>query len=1123
MELKNLHFFDKEGYEMNFSFNDERNCWEGNVFLSPVSLGLYSSTTIFVLEEVEIPIDYGTYEKRLKTDETESVFVFPRQTSNGGSSVTFMWDPLNAYVDEFFMFTFDSSYVPSKQSALTYSYNNGPECETLLVNRFETYEVPLDDDSVDPSERASRRALPIHVAFSSPAKYDENTYKRTLIMSYDGVEIARITYFAESIEEDERLRIWNYNLGYNISDDDTIIFKNSDIEEPNPNYVLLNEKRKELLIEGHNIYPFVGSYKGLLGAIKFFGYNNLNLVEFWKCIDPDDDNFGQFVMSPKYVLSNQDVTFVKDSTIEFPNSSYRKGNKLAFTYTINTPTEDVDLYELPYTKEEFDYTISEVLIKLYALKKKLNKEFMPSTSKIIDIIGEGSYFGIQLIKNNFSYSTIEQEREPIKLSISCYPDNRIKISEDNYFNNYILENKSTGHVEDVSILNNMKDMSLQNLNPDEPLVKTFDVNSLNLSESEKCELYKSYHKELTHTFTKSEDVVDNDLYKVKCCVPHDIISLSDDDYVTKLGTDISAKIVLTNSTFKDITFNDLPYPFKYIGTQFNQINTLTDFIYDWESVTYNSDTSQHKIYLKWTVSFAENQIDEDYHDNARRKYYESLQERYEYTGNPMLNNEYKCRWDWTPRIEGEYNNFVKPTTRRKQFKAIKYGEISEMNSVLFELPYVGYYDVNLTIYKEVTSHNTGVDRTGVETIIYDSKDFKKYIKVEPHNLDIRGFYYDSRDYNVDNEGIDEIEEGILKTLNYYTYLAQHDTDKLKYKHKGFGGYDLQMVLDPKRNLVDENKFFYKINDGPFARQNFKFGDYLIQDGEFIIDNIDKDVVRLIPTLKTTKYIRNGVDVRPYTWIYLTFDYSKIVHRCNPLWTLKNNTTGKVTRYIGKYFTCLLRDEGEYTVSLKMCDEFGNEYSVDRNIIVVDKMSNHKLYTPFMKEYRTYKEYEDWKSEIQMAALMDNGIDETDDGDYMFSFNSLNEYDYDEFIHCLNREKPQHTRPVEDITGRLTIKPGYGIGWGYEVPFEIGHFDTLNIELEYDIPSDDNLVLIIAQTPEKYSEHRITSKSTEIKVSDIKGIDLSNISYIIFFNMNDVNSDNRVEINLINNIYFSYNL
>ena len=39
-----------------------------------------------------------------------------------------------------------------------------------------------------------------------------------------------------------------------------------------------------------------------------------------------------------------------------------------------------------------DYSPDEVLIKLYGLKKKLQKDYLPLQAKIVDITGEGDYF-----------------------------------------------------------------------------------------------------------------------------------------------------------------------------------------------------------------------------------------------------------------------------------------------------------------------------------------------------------------------------------------------------------------------------------------------------------------------------------------------------------------------------------------------------------------------------------------------------------------------------------------------------------------------------------------------------------------------------------------------------------
>jgi hypothetical protein len=71
------------------------------------------------------------------------------------------------------------------------------------------------------------------------------------------------------------------NLGRAFNNEDSIILRNHDPKEPLPNYEEINEKRKELLLAGEEIFPYIGSYKGLINALKFFGYQDLRIKEYW--------------------------------------------------------------------------------------------------------------------------------------------------------------------------------------------------------------------------------------------------------------------------------------------------------------------------------------------------------------------------------------------------------------------------------------------------------------------------------------------------------------------------------------------------------------------------------------------------------------------------------------------------------------------------------------------------------------------------------------------------------------------------------------------------------------------------------------------------------------------------
>ena len=308
MVVRNLEFFDKDGYNLNLNWNEEKQIWEGNIFFPRVSVGLYENTTIYVIEYT------GSDSDGYDSDYTNDIYSYPI----GDGNISFQWDAANSFVDEFFMFDFDENYELKDTSSLIYTPYDGPVCETLIINRFENYIVPLLNDSTN-SDIEQDDLLEVHIAFKADEKSAETTYKRTLVLSYeneyDSYEIARITFFAETIEEDERLKIWNDNLGYNLKPEDTIIFKQSDMHEYMPDYELLNEKRKELMLEGHNIYPYIGGYKAIINAIKFFGYDNLNIVEYWRNINTYDSEYGKIYRTYVYNLKDRKTLTTKRKPI----------------------------------------------------------------------------------------------------------------------------------------------------------------------------------------------------------------------------------------------------------------------------------------------------------------------------------------------------------------------------------------------------------------------------------------------------------------------------------------------------------------------------------------------------------------------------------------------------------------------------------------------------------------------------------------------------------------------------------------------------------------------------------------------------------------------------------------
>ena len=949
MNIRNLYFFDSNGYNLNFDWNkpdvassilsDNKNyptdeskdealrkagCyWVGYIYLPKVSVGLYTNTTIYVLEEVN-----GSYS-------------FPIGNSN--EKIVFRWDSLNKFVDEFFMFNFDENYIIKETSALIYTPNDGPDCNTLIINRFDEYEIPLETTS-------SSKALPIHIAFMANEKYDATTYNRTLIMSYNNNIIAKIKFFTETVEEDERLKIWNANLGYNITPEDEMIFYKSDIKEYMPDYKLLNEKRKELMMEGSNIYPFIGSYKAIINAIKFFGYENLNIIEFWRNVNPDDENFGKIYHSSKYSLKHRETLRIGTRNIVLPNKDYKKMNALALVYSINKITGNVDDWELPTVKEQFTYTIEEALIKLFALRKKLNKEFMPGTSRIIDIIGEANYFGIHGLMKISEEQAVSIEEKNFSLNFDSVPGKFIHITDNEYFNRYIKLRKYQNMSEPESAVNNLLLSDVFQLNVNELMGSQYSYDNIpqntiiSSTNPERCDYYKNYYREVFEDYTVYKAIQNNDDYS---------FDNEEYDYYGSPYDRFSAKVVLKNTTFSDnLTFEecDLKFDCTYStlvkdSTNPSGYKLQPDSVYD--DLTFeNIEKLLRPTRIAWKIEWSKNQYDDDLRIAGKSKIY-------------MIPEEIGGESEPEPVMEPLLSQYLSVGQDGR-------AKVDDYNEFFAQLPYIGYYDVTMELFTNspiirngklylgildtgmsvsdnddihiengywyVNGTNTNVEVTS------QSKTLNKYIKVEPYQIDILGFYYDIRELP-DDIKYDNPEDSVM-----YNFIQDNIRDMV-----GWAVSERTSQFNPINTSMPTYTVDGKIiNTGPYFNQN-------VDDEWYLADNLTYEIGKLLPLVKYTRYIRSGVDVKPYTWFLLSYEFSKIAGKVKPKWTITNNTTGTsksypATGYTGRYLTLLLKKEGNYTVTLSIEDKNGNVYTTTRNIIVVSKTANYNIYQPFKRDY-----------------------------------------------------------------------------------------------------------------------------------------------------------------------------
>ncbi len=216
-------------------------------------------------------------------------------------------------------------------------------------------------------------------------KESSTTYLK-FTMKVTDREIGRFKTMAQTDIEDVRFKIQLNNNGKLIGPNEIFIFKDYDVLEGGIDWTFLNTKRKEMLMMKHLIYPYIGSYKSIINAINFFGYNDLQLNEYYRNVDVTSENFSKlFKVEIPDIFDNTvegwtDNDFIKHT---FPNERFEETNLLNLTYFITDKEGNSKL----------NYSIDEVTIKLQGLKFWLKKNIIPLTHKILDITGRAYFTG----------------------------------------------------------------------------------------------------------------------------------------------------------------------------------------------------------------------------------------------------------------------------------------------------------------------------------------------------------------------------------------------------------------------------------------------------------------------------------------------------------------------------------------------------------------------------------------------------------------------------------------------------------------------------------------------------------------------------------------------------------
>ena len=241
-------------------------------------------------------------------------------------------------------------------------------------------------------ERLEKETIQINIGlqadyqgvYTSRINIDDVTYPEPVSIFFG-------LYEGETIAEDERFGKLLENFGRDVTPEQELIMRDSDVNEGRPDFELLNSKRKEMLLEGDNIWPYVGSYRGLVNIVNWFGYYDVRIKEYWLNVAAQDEYFGKYrQLQIPFQLKDKGAS--TEGIELLPSKHYKKTNLFGLFYDLVRDGGNFDEFGVPITVDAFEYTNEEILIKLFALKRYLKDKFLPLNSRIIDITGEGVYY-----------------------------------------------------------------------------------------------------------------------------------------------------------------------------------------------------------------------------------------------------------------------------------------------------------------------------------------------------------------------------------------------------------------------------------------------------------------------------------------------------------------------------------------------------------------------------------------------------------------------------------------------------------------------------------------------------------------------------------------------------------
>ena len=275
-----------------------------------------------------------------------------------------------------------------ENSSIVFRFSDGDkEIKLFEVNEEEQTLIWAEELIFDISVYVQGSPLIVNIGFRSE---DEGVFERKLrgYHRIDGkdYQILEILVNSQSIGPDERFDTLIQDFGLPNPKDNHKLFKEADINEDLPDWELLNYKGKHIILEYDKIMPYIGTYKALINAIKWLGYEDIKVKEWFR----DVKNDKKLSLYVPYNAEERTKTVLYFTPEERKN--LKKLNQLSLIYCITRETGEIDEYGNPLVEECYEYNINEILTKLRSLKEWLEKNIIGVNARITDVTGEGVYF-----------------------------------------------------------------------------------------------------------------------------------------------------------------------------------------------------------------------------------------------------------------------------------------------------------------------------------------------------------------------------------------------------------------------------------------------------------------------------------------------------------------------------------------------------------------------------------------------------------------------------------------------------------------------------------------------------------------------------------------------------------